>query len=617
MGPPGCQLQLYYGPTSHFSLVQHIYRCLNSESQAAEGSQHDGEVQEAGAGLDWASLSGIFFGTSGSEATAHDASTARKASSLASMAPLSALPAVRDQPIAFLSQGLANIFLNNFISSVYVLCPSSSEEKFRHNLNVLYQSGRSGTLADLDIFEYIHLLMALALGALASQHYHWGDIFYERAKSSILSLDEVVNLQMIQASLMMISPPNLRAPDGNEQGRPNSAFLHIGTATRKAVAAGLHKAPQRDSPNVGQDSFEAQNDTMWCLYFYETSISLSLYTELLKVVPCLEGFIGGSIDAIEMQSKQTPQQSVVLTVFNHAILLLFRPFVIFKGRWLKDRQFNIQPEVAIADVPVWLQKCCKSCLKAARRLIINFFNITVVHPQTQEFRYHVYFLCSASAILIYDFIFDRESAFQNLPYVYAALHTLSKMRHGDPIICAMKALQTTLKAVESAYEWNASSLPPSLETLMAIDHSLERTVAAPDDGKGLQGPKTDRTGSMASEQPPEQWTTPSGRTPSEHSMVPSRSTALQPQKIADFLNQPAESMTVTVAPVGAPQLAPSYPSAAEPFVQAMAGPTLVNTCQPLLDGTLPDFSASELGWDFSTMDLEAFFSIYPAQLHQA
>lgn len=44
----------------------------------------------------------------------------------------------------------------------------------------------------------------------------------------------------------------------------------MGTATRKAVSAGLHKAPQRESDTRGEESFEAQNDTLWGLYFYET-----------------------------------------------------------------------------------------------------------------------------------------------------------------------------------------------------------------------------------------------------------------------------------------------------------------------------------------------------------
>ncbi|KAI5291375.1 hypothetical protein KEM54_005131 [Ascosphaera aggregata] len=458
MGPPGCRLQLYYGPTSHFSLVQHIYRCLNSDS--ADGSQNDGDVQEAGAGLDWVSLSGIFFGTTTDNA-AQELSGMRLSSLLGSTTPFSSLTAIRDPPVLFVSQKLANLFMDNFIASIYVLCPSGTEQKYRHDLQVLYQSGRAGPQTNLDIFDYHHLLMALALGALASQHYHWGDILYERAKASA-----------------------------------------SGTATRKAVAAGLHKAPQRESAIRANESFEAQNDTLWCLYFYETK----------------------------------------LTVL------------------------------------------------------------------TKEFRYHAFFLGSASATLIYDFISDRESAVENLPFVHAALHILSKMRHGDPIKCSMKALQTILKAIDPGYEWNASSPAPCLNTLTAIDHSLDRTVTSSEPSRS-NAQKAEHMQINAQRLPT--WSPSDGKweTSSRPQPTRPRSTPLQPQRIPDFLINPPQPPRVSMDATPYPAAA----AAANPYIRAMAGPALTGDYMPVTGGSLPDFSASDLGWDFATMDLEAFFSVYPTE----
>lgn len=55
----------------------------------------------------------------------------------------------------------------------------------------------------------------------------------------------------------------------NEQGRPNSAFLHLGTATRKALSAGLHKdVPHGDSQD--QETIEERRITFWSLYAFET-----------------------------------------------------------------------------------------------------------------------------------------------------------------------------------------------------------------------------------------------------------------------------------------------------------------------------------------------------------
>lgn len=54
-----------------------------------------------------------------------------------------------------------------------------------------------------------------------------------------------------------------------EQGRPNSAFVHMGIGARKAIAAGLHKAMPRQDGEASE-SVEERRTTFWYLYFYET-----------------------------------------------------------------------------------------------------------------------------------------------------------------------------------------------------------------------------------------------------------------------------------------------------------------------------------------------------------
>ncbi|KAI5302764.1 hypothetical protein KEM56_000383 [Ascosphaera pollenicola] len=484
MGPPGCKQQLYYGPTSHFSLLQHIYRCLTSDS--TDASQDDGEVEEAAEGLDWSSLSRIFFGTSNDNTASELPGVGVFSSILPSITALSCLTAFKDPPVFFVSNELARLFMDNFLSTAYVLCPSHSQRKYRQMLDVLYQSGQTGTLGNLDEFNYHHLLMALALGA---------PIYYG-----------AMRLQQSYAHYQ------------NEQGRPNSAFLHMGTATRKAVAAGLHKAPQRESDERAEETFAAQNDTLWCLYFYETY-----------------------------------------------------------------------------------------ALKAARRLILNFLITTIVYPQSQGFRYHGFFLGSACFVLIYDFIFDRRAAIENLPYVHAALHILSRMRQGDPIASTMKALQTILRAIDPSFEWDASSSPPSLCTLTAVDRSVDRNVSVPEHPREHQGqgPGPGPGPNSMQMNSPSIVKQPTSHVRWEPPPEPARprSTPLQPQKITDFLINTSDTP-------GTPMSATPHVTA-DPYVQAMAGPVLTGDYFPVTGGSLPDFSASDLGWDFATMDLEAFFSVYP------
>lgn len=56
-----------------------------------------------------------------------------------------------------------------------------------------------------------------------------------------------------------------------EQGRPNSAFIHLGIGARKAIAAGLHK----EIPCQGEtsESIEERRMTFWYFYFYETLVT--------------------------------------------------------------------------------------------------------------------------------------------------------------------------------------------------------------------------------------------------------------------------------------------------------------------------------------------------------
>lgn len=56
-----------------------------------------------------------------------------------------------------------------------------------------------------------------------------------------------------------------------EQGRPNSAFIHLGIGARKAIAAGLHKeilSQEGETP----ESIEERRMTFWYFYFYETLV---------------------------------------------------------------------------------------------------------------------------------------------------------------------------------------------------------------------------------------------------------------------------------------------------------------------------------------------------------
>lgn len=181
MTSPSCQMQLYYGPTSHFALMQHIYGDLIANPTAHPAPSTG--VDEAGAGLDLFSFRRIFFGTP-------DTQDAGKPSSMG------------DAPVIFLPYDLAKMFLMRFLSSLYHMTPHHPPAYFESCLEQLYSPSPG---KHPDTLTQATILLALAIAAVGTEYFAWGDILYERVKASLTSYDEVVNLQAVQISLLMIS----------------------------------------------------------------------------------------------------------------------------------------------------------------------------------------------------------------------------------------------------------------------------------------------------------------------------------------------------------------------------------------------------------------------------
>ncbi|KAJ5198707.1 uncharacterized protein N7498_007824 [Penicillium cinerascens] len=261
MASPSCQIQLYYGPTSHFSLMQHVYRDLVSHPTAQ--TEPSGGVDEAGAGLDLFSFRRIFFGTP-------DTQEGVKTSSWG------------DASVMFLPYELAKLFLSRFLMALYHMLPHRPKLWWEQRLEELYSPSPA---IHPDTLTQALLLLALATGSLGTEYFAWGDVLLDRVKASLTSFDDVVNLQTVQISLLMISRPSRLTPPPavvltnqhtifqNEQGRPNPAFLHLGSACRKAISAGLHKDVPRDDAQT-PENIEERRMTFWSLYICETSLCL-------------------------------------------------------------------------------------------------------------------------------------------------------------------------------------------------------------------------------------------------------------------------------------------------------------------------------------------------------
>jgi hypothetical protein len=161
---------------------------------------------------------------------------------------------------------------------------------------------------------------------------------------------------------------------------------------------------------------------------------------------------------------------------------------------------------------------------------------------------------SSAFTLIYDLLNDPESAAGNLPWVYATLQNLSIMRAGDPIKSSIAAIQTVLSNINPSYEW----LPYPSEA--------ERYPRQHGDSTAISQFPQNLGGHQVS----------NGAFPSDALLGP------LPDLPASQWNFPLE----------APETGRSGGSSED----------------------LLDFTQSDMGWnfDFSTMDIEAFFSVYPS-----
>ncbi|KAJ5537443.1 hypothetical protein N7513_010629 [Penicillium frequentans] len=563
MTSPSCQMQLYYGPTSHFALMQHIYRDLIANPTAHPAPSTG--VDEAGAGLDLFSFRRIFFGTP-------DTQDVGKPSSMG------------DVPVMFLPYDLAKMFLTRFLSSLYHMTPHHPPAYFESCLEQLYSPSPG---KHPDTLTQATILLGLAIAAVGTEYFAWGDILYERVKASLTSYDEV--------------------------GRPNSAFLHLGSAARKALAAGLHKDVPYGEVQTSE-MVEMRRITFWSLYLFETWFcfhtgrpsSLSLkdvaientqdpfmrsLVHLCKTISRstdeiygqnhesllhmwrvarsinndLRGHeefarqMGFGLDASIQTGSMGIRHTIFTTLYYHTLLLTFRPFLIFRGHLLRQRKLAARQASGssnrVKEIPSWLNEACNHALAAARKTIHHLSEASRANDLVRQLRYHGYFLGSSAFTLIYDLIHDTQAAAAHLPWVYASLQTLSTMRPGDPISSSIAAIQTTLRNINPSYEW-------------------------------LQYPKAGENPSVSA-----------GRNPY---ISRAQDTMENQQESLNGLPFPSKSVLGS-----GPGLSPSQWS-----LPQLEGPETGRSGGSNDD--LLDFTQSDMGWDFdfSTMDLEAFFSVY-------
>lgn len=227
--------QLFYGPSSNFAFLQQLHKGVlhHGLKRPPEGN----DDHEGSAGLDMFVQRSIFFGTPSTLGAGYSASPC--------------------PPTNIVSLTQATLFLEKFKISSFHLLPMITESELNQMLHDLYQQENHAALRTQEVGV---ILAALANGALSADATDLAEKLYEQAKVIVAAFDEAVTLAMIQISILL-------SDYQVNMGRPNSAYLHLGTATRRAFAMGLNRESSRARHHDKQ--LQKRRCTMWCLYFHE------------------------------------------------------------------------------------------------------------------------------------------------------------------------------------------------------------------------------------------------------------------------------------------------------------------------------------------------------------
>ncbi|KAK8057429.1 hypothetical protein PG996_011366 [Apiospora saccharicola] len=511
--------QLFYGPSSNFAFLQQVHRGILSKvshSQPQYG-RHRGRDRS---GLDTFMQRSLFFGTP----SRVDIEAIRS-------------PRVQLQQISF---DRAKEFLENFKVSSYSRMAFYSIPELDDLLRQLYHADDLIPPQTKACF-----LAMLAIGALWSEHTDLAETLYIQAKREAVVFDDAVTLQMLQFSLLM-------SDYQINMGRPNSTYLHLGVACRKAFALGLHK----DGPSLrnGEGILAKHRNTLWLLYFYETcqaltlgrrasmSISdiscpfpadpplsptcaasprswrtapnlstganLSLCDNYTSRPRAYTANCGGSLSRATSRRltptthsrrlRQLRRSHYTTVSYYLGVILTFRPFLIanYAMRFGKYQRDNGE---------MWLRQACRYATDAAQDSIIFMSSIVPRIAICKYHRYQAFFIECSCAVLIYDILCQPSKYTYNIEYIHTALQTLGTMIADEPVTSAINSINRVLRAIEDSIATQNQGASPAESATTPNSRGQASTAVTPNSGpqnhySSIQFPSLDHLTQNGAEQ---------------------------------------------------------------------------------------------------------------------
>ncbi|OJZ80601.1 hypothetical protein ASPFODRAFT_401852 [Aspergillus luchuensis CBS 106.47] len=476
-------LQLFYGPSSNFFLLQKIHRLLSADMPAVQPAS-GGQAESS---LDHFRYRSLFFG--------YDRTLPAP---MAMPSPLShddrvfvARAALR----SMLDYATAMRFVDRFIEIEIPFLYFVDRHALQQIVRTIYERPTVAIIQQ----DYLKAIACLAFGATMTEHADWAEILFTQLQEFGLEVENAVSLKIVQIIFIM-------AQYQMQLGRHNSAYLLTGNALRKAIAAGLHREMPQEDPDLTPMVVQERRLTFWSLCVFEymicyclgrphaiseddihtqfpenefvvamaglTRISRKSARLLYKSQPVSLEEMWKTSQAIQTELQQfedsLPErfrfrtmgssalhcQSVaqfflgsgesfaVYYMYYHTVLLQFRPFLIFKttgqNRHIKattnqesqDEGLSSLPQeknLASNNLPPWLKEACAGATEAARTLIRFIFIAYASIPVAKNIRHNGFYIDAACFVLVLTMLGPQGPVPEDMTLVRYGLTCLSDM----------------------------------------------------------------------------------------------------------------------------------------------------------------------------------------------
>ncbi|KAI9168003.1 Zinc finger protein grt1 [Paramyrothecium foliicola] len=493
--------QLFYGPSSSFAFLQQIHRSVLSVTNRGRL-----ETSYGRSGLDIFMQRSIFFGTP----------------------PRINPDSIRSSniPLKPVSQEKAKAFLELFKITSHYRLPFYSTAELDSMFENLYSKDDHQPMPPQTKANFLAIL---AIGALSTPETELAETLFTEAKREVVIFDDAVTLQMLQLSILF-------SDYQVNMGRPNSTYLHLGVACRKAFALGLHT--EALATRLDEATLLKHRTTLWSLYFYETcqalllgrrsgiklcdiacpsptepSATRRLYcyakimedtadliygrktTSLRELYVIAEGLHGrvrqfaldhGIASAYVSRSQSTigiHEHLLWYSIYYLAIILIFRPFLV------ADYAMRVNRKVEGCN-EMWLRQACRHAVDAAQDSIESIGNTLINDKISNGIRYQAYFLECSCGILLYDILSHPSKYTYNMEYIRKAMRALSCMVPDEPVTTALNSIDRVVETIESSIssQVDGPRLSGSNNNTIAQQHYAD-----------IEFPSSDQLGANASE----------------------------------------------------------------------------------------------------------------------